>query len=84
MPRVKGLNVRIHFYECIDIWMQVGGGMTLDIYSTAAYILIVASAAAALISFLGCCGAHTVKHCTTLKFLFGTYAWSLFLESDVI
>jgi hypothetical protein len=35
--------------------------MELTIYSSAAYILIVAAAVAAVISFLGCCGAAKVK-----------------------
>jgi hypothetical protein len=35
--------------------------MSLDVYSTAAYLLIVAAAIAAIISFLGCCGAQKVK-----------------------
>jgi hypothetical protein len=36
------------------------GSMSLNVYSSAAYILIVAAAFAAIISFLGCCGAQKV------------------------
>jgi hypothetical protein len=35
--------------------------MKLGIYSTAAYLLIFAAAVAALVSFLGFCGAAKVK-----------------------
>jgi len=35
--------------------------MKLGIYSTAAYLLIFAAAVAALVSFLGCCGAAKVN-----------------------
>jgi hypothetical protein len=35
--------------------------MKLGIYSTAAYLLIFAAAVAALVSFLGCCGALRVQ-----------------------
>lgn len=39
------------------------GDMSLDLYSTAAYLLIVAAAVAAVISFLGCCGAQRESKC---------------------
>ena len=36
--------------------------MKLGIYSTAAYLLIFVAAVAALVSFLGCCGAAKVQY----------------------
>lgn len=44
------------------------GGMELNIYSTAAYILIATAAVAAVLSFLGCCGAAKGSKC-----MLGTY-----------
>ena len=53
--------------------------MELNIYSTAAYILIATAAVAAVLSFLGCCGAakvlnSTVHWCTAAYSLIVTAA----------
>jgi hypothetical protein len=54
--------------------------MKLGVYSTAAYLLIFVAAVAALVSFLGCCGAakvSTKKFCSFVCSFFNSKIMSV-------
>ena len=51
--------------------------MKLGIYSTAAYLLIFVAAVAALVSFLGCCGAAKVQYLIFIVLSFVVTLFSL-------